>query len=164
MALTFAKLPGLDLIKGADAAGIVTAYDNGLVVLSRSSDAQATVRIEKGLTTYLTKTVPSKPKAIYSNPKFVAVMHGLQHGPRPVGRREHHRADDRRRRHQGVGPRPRQQISCGSTSSIGAVQPGWAASVDPVPPPSDDDPFIAFLIACKFGRSTEQVYFSIQAG
>jgi Phage tail sheath protein subtilisin-like domain/Phage tail sheath protein beta-sandwich domain len=163
MALTFAKLPGLELVKGADAAGIVTAYDNGVVVLSRASDAAATVRIEKGLTTYLTKTNTAKPKAIYSNPKFVAVMHGLQQDlglwadENIIGRTT---VDDDTRASvlAHVNELLRQY------QLIGAVQPGWGASVDPIPPPSDDDSFVAFLIACKFGRSTEQVYFSIQAG
>jgi hypothetical protein len=47
---------------------------------------------------------------------------------------------------------------------VGAIQPGWGAEVDPLPPPTPEDEFIAFLISCMFGRSTEQVYFSIQAG
>ena len=163
MALTFAKLPGLEMIAGADAAGIVTAYDNGVIVLSRSSDAQATVRIEKGLTTYLTKTNTAKPKAIYSNPKFVAVMHGLQQDlglwadENIIGRTT---VDDDTR----ASVLAHVNALLGQYELIGAVQPAWAASVDPVPPPSDDDSFVAFLIACKFGRSTEQVYFSIQAG
>ena len=47
---------------------------------------------------------------------------------------------------------------------LGAVQAGWTAVVDPSPPPSDDDEFIAYDITAKFGRSTEQVYFTGRLG
>jgi hypothetical protein len=163
MSLTFTKLADVDLLNGASASDIVKAYDNGIVVLSRASDAVATTRVEKGLTTFTTTTNPAKPRAVFSTPRFVAVMHGLQtdltlwSDDIIIGRTT---VDDETR-HAALGYanallRDRQQI--------GAVQPGWTTFVDPNPPPSDDDSFIALVIGARFGRSAEQVFWTANLG
>jgi len=161
MSLTFAKLAGLDLLNGASAADIVKAYDNGIVVLSRASDAAATVRIEKGLTTYTTTTNPALPRAVFSVPRFVAVMHGIQtdltlwSDDTIIGSTT---VDDETRNavlgYANALLRERQRL--------GSIQPGWTTFTDPSPPPSDDDAFVAVVIGARFGRSTEQVFWTAQ--
>lgn len=163
MSMTFAKLPGLQIINGPTASDVAKAYDGGVIVLGRASDADATVRIEKGLTTFTTKTDPNRPRAVFSRPKFVEVMHELQNelalwaDENIIGRST---VDDETR----AAVLAQLNATLTSYQALGAVQPGWSAFVDPVPPPSDSDEFVAFVIAAKFGRSTEQVYFSGQLG
>lgn len=163
MSMTFTKLSGIDLVNGAAATDIVKAYDNGVIVLSRASDALATVRVEKALTTFTTTTDSSRPKAVFSNPKFVATMHGLQDDLTLW-------ADDNIIGSTTVDDETRNAVLAQINSllrqrqELGSVRPGWSAYVDPTPPPSDDDAFVAFVIAAKFGRSVEQVFFTGQLG
>jgi hypothetical protein len=44
------------------------------------------------------------------------------------------------------------------------IQPGFTVAVDQNPPPSDNDEFLAFTIGIAFGRSAEQIYFTVTAG
>lgn len=163
MALTFAKLVGLDLPVGPSTSDILRAYDTGVVVLGRASDREATVRLEKGLTSFVTKTDAARPWAIFSQPKYVAVMHGLQEDLVEW-------ANDNIIGRTTVDQETRQAVLAQinvfmrQREELGAVQAGWVAMVDPNPPPSDDDPFIAFVISAKFGRSVEQVYFTGRLG
>jgi hypothetical protein len=161
--LTFSKLVGLDLLNGPSASDIVRAYDGGVIVLGRASDRQATVRIEKGLTTFIDKTNAAMPKVIFSVPRYVATMHGLQEDLVLW-------AEDNIVGKSTVDTETRQAVLAQINAfmrireELGSIQPGWSAFVDPSPPPSDDDDFIAFVIAAKFGRSTEQVYFTGRLG
>ena len=161
--LTYAKLAGLDLLQGPSVSQIVTAYDQGVLVFTRASDAQSTVRVEKGISTYTTSTDASRPRAIYSIPRYVTVMHALQ--TQVVAW-----SDDNLIGLTTVNDNTRAAAVAQGQSTMrdfeatGGVQPGWAVFVDPDPPPSDDNPFIALLIAAKFGRSTEQVYWTAQLG
>lgn len=163
MSLTFTKLAGLDLVNGAAATGITTAYDNGVIVLSRASDANASVRIEKGLTTFTLTTDASRPKAVFSQPKFVATMQGLQNDLTVW-------ADENIIGSQTVDDDTRHSILAYINSlmkqrqDLSSIQAGWTAIVDPNPPPSDSDNFVAFLLTAKFGRSVEQVFFTAQVG
>jgi hypothetical protein len=159
--LTFAKLAGLELIAGPSAAGIRQAYDGGVIVLDRASDAQATVRIAKGLTTFIDTADGARPRKIFSTPRFVAAMHGIQEDlvhwsdENVIGKAT---VDDNSRA-AVIG-----QINTfmRQREEIGAVQPGWDVMVDPSPPAADPDDFMAFVIAAKFGRSAEQVFFVAQ--
>jgi hypothetical protein len=163
MSLTFAKLAGLSIINGPSASDIAKAYDAGVLVLSRSSDALATVHVEKGISTFTTKTDLSRPKAIFSVPRYLAVMHGVQTDlvlwadENIIGKTT---VDGETRAavlaYTNTLLRERQRVN--------AVQPGWSAFIDPSPPASDSDDFIAIVLAAKFGRSTEQVYFTAQLG
>jgi hypothetical protein len=159
--LTFARLADLRLRVGPTEAGILTAFDGGVTVLSRDSHSLAPVRIEKGLTTY-TANSAQKPYTIFRTPKFVRTMQGLELeleqwstetiiGELPV--------NDKTRDAVIAFVRSRLQ----ARQSAGIVQPGWSVSVDPDPPPSDDDDFIAVLVGLHFGRSAEQVFFTIRA-
>jgi len=161
--LTYAKLAGVDLLVGPSVSQIVTAYDKGVLVFTRASDVQSTVRVEKGISTYTTSTDASRPRAIYSIPRYVSVMHSLQttivawSDDNLIGLTT---VNDNTRAaavSHAAGIMADYQVT-------GAIQPGWRVLVDPDPPPSDDDPFIALLIAARFGRSTEQVYWTAQLG
>jgi hypothetical protein len=44
------------------------------------------------------------------------------------------------------------------------IQPEPTVSIDPSPPPTDNDEFIGLLYGIKFGRSIEQVYNTIRVG
>lgn len=161
--LTFAKLVGVDLLNGPSTTDIVRAYDTGVIVLGRSSDRLGTVRLEKGLTTFTTKTDAARPRAIFSVPKYVAVMHGLQEDlvtwadENIIGQTT---VDNDTR----TAVLAQANVFMQQREDYGGVQEGWTTYVDPSPPPSDDDPFIAIVISAKFGRSTEQVYFTAQLG
>lgn len=163
MSLTFTKLAGIDLVNGASATDIVKAYDNGVIVLSRASDSQASVRIEKGLTTYTTKTDPARPLAVFSNPKFVGTMQGIQNDLTLWG-------EDNVVGSQTVDDDTRHSVLAQINAllrlrqELGSIQAGWTAIIDTSPPPSDSDNFIAFVISAKFGRSVEQVFFTAQVG
>lgn len=161
--LTFAKIAGVELVNGPSVSAIRQAYDGGTIVFDRGSDREGTVRIAKGLTTFTTKTDTARPRAIFSQPKFVATMHEIQEelvtwaNENVIGKTT-------------VDNDTRQAVLAQINSFMrtaeeqGSVQPGWSAYVDPSPPPSDDDPFVAFVIAAKFGRSTEQVFFVATLG
>lgn len=161
--MTFAKLVDVDLLNGASTSDIARAYDTGVIVFSRSSDREATVRLEKGLTTFIDLNDPARPRAIFSVPKYVATMQGLQEdlvawaNENIIGRTT---VDNDTR----TAVLAQINVFMALREAYGGVQPGWTAYVDPTPPPSDDDPFVAFVIAAKFGRSTEQVYFTAQLG
>lgn len=158
--LTFSKLADLRVVNGASASDIVKAYDNGVIVLSRASDAAATVRVEKGLTTYTSDT-SDMPRGVFSVPRFVAVMHGIQDDLTQW-------AEESVIGQSSVDDDTRyavlSQINALLTERqrLGAIQAGWSASISTSPPPSDDDNFVAFVIAAHFGRSTEQVLFTAQ--
>lgn len=159
--LTFAKFPGIVLTSGATPSEIAAAQAGGLIVLDRASDVNSTVRVANGVTTYTTTTDPTKPKSIYSHPKFVATMHGLMTDLTLW-------ADDNIVGKTTVDNDTRTAVLAQindlmrDRERLGSVQPGWSAYVDPTPPPSDSDNFIAFVISAKFGRSVEQVYFTGQ--
>lgn len=161
--LTFAHLFGLELLNGATEAEILRAFDGGVVVLSKDSNPTNPTRIEKGLTTYTTQVDPTRPYLTYRNPKAVATMHAVEVeltewaaefivGDTTV---------DSDTRAAVIA-----QINTVMARREGdrIVQPGWTAIVDPTPPASDDDEYVAFVIGAKFGRSTEQVYFTGRLG
>jgi hypothetical protein len=157
--LTYAKFSRITLTNGATAAEIAKAKAGGLLVLDRFSDTVATVRIANGVTTYQDTNNAAKPLAIYGVPKFVATMQGLQNDLQVW-------ADENVIGKTTVDNDTRTAVLAQLNDmlrlreQLGSVQPGWSAYVDPSPPPSDSDDFVAFVIVAKFGRSTEQVYFT----
>jgi hypothetical protein len=121
------------------------------------------VRLERGVTTYTTTTDDNKPYLIFRNPKFVRTMQGIQMeltewvesniiGKVPVNdkTRAAVRAEIISRLNQRV--------------DAGAIQPNPTVTVDTDPPPSDDDEFLAFVVGVRWGRSAEQVFFTIRNG
>lgn len=160
--LTFARLAGLTLRVGPTEADILSAFDGGVVVLGRDSHPTAPVRIEKGLTTYTTQNDPAKPYTVFRQPKYVRTMQGLEIeleqwsvenaiGELPV--------NDKSR--DAVVAFVRSRLRAREDAKI--LQPGWSVGVDPDPPPSDDDEFIAVQAVLRFGRPAEQVFFTIRA-
>lgn len=161
--LTFAHLAGLQMVVGATSAEILRAFDAGLIVLSRDSNPLNPVRIEKGLTTYSTTTDPTRPYLTYRSTKAVATMHAVEMELAEwanaviVGETT---VDGETR--AAVISQVNTIMARREADRI--VQPGWTVIVDPSPPPSDDDEFVAFVIGARFGRSTEQVYFTGRLG
>ena len=160
--MTFAHLSGLTLYNAATAAEILRAFDGGVIVLSRDSNLVSPVRIEKSLTTYTTTTDSDKPYKVFRDPKAVATMHGIQMELTEWGEAN------------VVGQPVDSETRAAVLGKIGEImdrrvndriiQSGWTAKIDPVPPPSDDDDFVAFEITAKYGRSAEQVYFTGRLG
>jgi hypothetical protein len=134
-----------------------------VVVLARDSNLESPVRIERGLTTYTATNDTQRPYLIYRNPKFLRTMHGIEWdftrwaednviGKLPVN-------DDSR---AACIAEVSARLKIREKAAI--IQPGWNVMVDPEPPPSDDDEFIALLISLRFARSAEQVFFTIRVG
>lgn len=157
--ITFARLAGLSITSGATEAQILTAFDGGTVVLSRDSHSIAPVRIEKGLTTYTSDTA-QVPYLIYRNPKFVRTMQGIDQeltqwaeenviGLLPIN-------DTTREYVVGAA-----NVILKARAASGAIQEAYTVSIDQNPPPSDNDEFIGLTVGIAFGRSLEQLYFSI---
>jgi hypothetical protein len=162
--LTFARLAGTEILNGPTDAQVLTAFDGGVVVLSRDSNVDSPTRVEKGMTTFLAATATdAKPYVIYRNVKYMRTMQGIQMdvqdwaesnviGLLPVNNKT---------RDFVLGYC---QALLQARQEAAVVQPGWTVQVDPDPPPSDDDEWIAVLIGLKFGRSVEQVFFTIRIG
>lgn len=161
--ISFARMAGLDrLVAGATEQGILTAFDGGVVVLARDSSA-VPIRVEKGLTTFTTQNDEHRPYLIFRQPKFVATMHGLETelteyaeanviGQLPIN-------DKTRQLLVGeFGSRLRRR------EDAGILQAGSTVGIDPDPPPSDSDEFVALVYGIAFGRSVEQVYNTVRVG
>jgi hypothetical protein len=161
--LTFAKLPNLRLIGGATASELVRAMDGGTIALTRASDPTAPIRLSGGVTTFINKNDPDRPYAIYSIPRYLAVMHGIQEDltswaeESVIGLLT---VDDETR----AAIIAQLNTFMEARQAIHSVQAGWTVFTDPVPPPSDDVPWVAFVISAKFGRSVEQIYFTVLLG
>jgi hypothetical protein len=159
--MTYARLQGVVPVVGASAADILTAFDAGVMVLGRDSNPDAPVRIEKALTTYVAKTNAQKPYLIYRNPKYVRTMQGLQmeladwSDANIIGRNA---VSDKTRQYVVGETRAR----CQRRVDLGVIQPGFTCVIDPNPTPSDTDEYVAVLVGLGFGRSVEQVFFTIQ--
>jgi len=157
MSLTFARMQGTALGNNvASDLDISLCFDGGVVVFGQDSNADSPVRVEKGLTCY-TGGVDSKPYLIYRNPKFVRTMHGIELDitdwatSAAIGALQVN--DQTRAMVIGYG----HQIM-DDRAGRGVIQQGYTVVIDPVPPPSDDDEFVAVLYGIAFGRSLEQIY------
>jgi hypothetical protein len=161
--ITFKRLAGLSITLGSTNAEIISALENGVVTIARDSHPEAPVRLEKGLTTFTDTDDVDRPYSIYSNPKFVRTMHGLELeltefaeinviGRLPV--------NDSTREYL-VG---QMAARLEAREAAGVVQAGWSVDVDNDPPPSDDDEFIGLVYGIGFGRSLEQVFNTVVVG
>jgi hypothetical protein len=159
--LSGARVAGAELL--ADAAtesAIDLAFDGGVIVLGRDSDLDAPVRIEKGLTTWTNAADADRPYKIFRTPKYVRTLHDLQMEFTDyitsfvIGKVQVNSAT-----RSGVVGELSARMAI--RESLGAVQKAWSVGVSTVPPPSDDDEFIALDIGLGFGRSAEQVLLSI---
>jgi hypothetical protein len=161
--LTYARLAGLTIATGPTEADKLAMFKGGVIAIGRDSNFESPVRLEKGVTTYTTANNTAKPYLIYRNPKFVKTMQGLQMeftewceaniiGKVPINDK--------------VRDAVRAEISARLQRRVDAtvIQPGFTVAVDQNPPPSDNDEFLAFTIGIAFGRSAEQIYFTVTAG
>ena len=157
MSLTYARLVDTLPFQFPTESEILQAFNGGVVVLSQDSHPDTPVRIEKGLTTYTDTTHPTKPYLIYRNPKFLRTMHGIETrltewaafnaiGQLQVNNQT--RAYVVGYAHDVIKQR----------ADRGIVQQGYTVVIDPTPPPSDFDEFIALLYGIAFGRSVEQIF------
>lgn len=155
--LTFARLSGTTAGTLPTEAEISSAFDAGIVVFGQDSNVDSPIRVEKGLTTYVSKTDTAKPYLIYRNPKFVRTMHGIEleltewAAAEAIGKLQ---VNDATRAfivghaHEVIQARVDRQV----------IQPGFTLVVDPNPPPSDMDEYVALLYGIAFGRGVEQIY------
>ena len=162
--MTFSRLAGLSLLNGPSDANVLSAFDGGVVVLTRDSNVDSPVRIERGLTTFLeASATTSKPYSIFRNPKFVRTMQGIEMelcewaetnviGLLPVTNKTRDYVLGHTKEMLGV------------REAAEVVLPGWTVEVDPDPPPTDLDEFIAVKVGLRFGRSVEQVFFTVKVG
>ena len=161
--ITFKRLAGLTIKIGATEAEVLAGLAGGVVNIARDSHPEAPVRLEKGLTTYTTTSDPDVPYAIYSNPKFVRTMMGLEleltefAEMNVIGRLP---VNDSTREYL-VG---QMSARMEAREAAGVIQPGWTVGIDQDPPPSDDDEFVALTYQIGFGRSLEQVFNTVVVG
>lgn len=158
--MTFSRLAGLTLIQSASEAEILTAFDAGVMVLSRDSNPDAPVRVEKALTTYIANTA-SKPYLVFRDPKNVRTMQGFQMeiadwtDANIIGRTV---VNDKTRDFVVGEARQRAQRRV----ELNVIQPGFTVKIDPDPAPTDFDSFIALVVGFAFGRAVEQVFWTIR--
>lgn len=154
--LSGARVANVTIQNVANESGIDTAYDGGVIVLTMDSDPDAPVRVEKGLTTYTTKTNTAVPYNIFKTPKFVRTMHDLQI------------EIDQWVRSNVIG---QLQVNSKTRSAVlaemsrrlqlredaGVIQSVWSVAISSNPPPSDSQEYVSLDYAIAFGRSVEQV-------
>lgn len=163
---SMARMAGLtSIVGGATPTEIGQCFDAGVVVLNRDSYTPAPVHIEKALTTYSVEVDPKIPVRVFSNPKWVRTMQGIdnetqQLGASPGGLGELPVNDKTRNFFKGEVTAQILEPRVTNT----AIQPGYTIDVDVDPPPSDDDEFIAYRIGLRWGRVAEQVFFTVKAG
>lgn len=154
--LTFTRLAGVELVTSPTDAEIESGIDGGVTTLSRDSHPTAPVRIEKGVTTFISKTDPDRPYDVYKVPKFVRVQQSIETEltewaeQNVIGQMQVNdgtRAYVRGQTEARLKPR----------EATGAIQPGWTVTVASQPAPSDNDDFVALQFALAFGRDVEQV-------
>jgi hypothetical protein len=150
-----ARVAGVTLQNSANEAGIDTAYNGGVIVLAADTDPNAPVHIEKGLTTYTTKTDPTRPYNIFKTPKFVRTMHDLQ---KEIDRWVHSNVIGQLQ----VNSKTR---SGGGRGDVPEAPASRGLRLDPVrldgrsrdPPPLDNVEYVSLDYSVAFGRSVEQV-------
>jgi hypothetical protein len=159
--MTFGRLEGCTILVGPSLSDELAAFDGGVVVLGRDSHPDSPVRLGKGLTTFISKSDTTRPYLVYRNPKFVRTMQVFE-----MEITEY--AEQMVIGQLPVNDNTREALVAEMTSRLRkreeatVIQPGWSATVDKDPPPTDDDEFIALLYGMKFGRSVEQVFNTIR--
>jgi hypothetical protein len=164
--LTHARFAGVEITVGPTLSELESAFDAGVLALSRDSHATAPVHVKTGLTTWTQTNAtadPSKPYLIFRQPKYVRTIHGIE-------------TDLTRWAEEGIigtqiiNEQTREAV-IGEVKTLlterqsrGAIQAGWTVGIDQNPPPSDEDEFIALAISLSFARALEQVYFTVSVG
>jgi hypothetical protein len=161
--LTHARFAGIELTVGATLSDLETAFDSGVIALARDSHSTAPVHIKTGLTTWTqtdADSTPSLPYLIYRQPKYVRTIHGIESDLTQW-------AEENIIGTQVINENTRETV-VGHVKKVllereqtGSIQGGWTVGIDQNPPPSDDDEFIALVLAVSFARSLEQVYFTV---
>jgi hypothetical protein len=154
--LTYSRLAGLTAITGAQNTDILAGISSGFMTIGRDSNALSPLRIEKGVTTFITTTNPSMPFWCYSNPKFVLTMQQIENDLKQW-------AND-----NVIGQLPVDQNSVDfvigylknylkGLESNQVIQLGSTVIRNPSPPPTPQDNFIAVLYGVTFMRDMEQI-------
>jgi hypothetical protein len=156
MSITFARLADTSAGVLPIDSDVTKCFNGGVVVFGQDSNPDSPIRIEKGLTCYIGGD-STKPYLIYRQPKFMRTMHGIElditewAASNAIGSLQ-------------VNDATRAFIVGYAHSAIqaradrGVIQTGFSVGIDPIPPPSDDDEFVALLYGIAFGRSVEQIY------
>jgi hypothetical protein len=159
--ISFTYLDDIEIVAGPSESDIVSALDQGVVVISLGTQG---ARFERGVTTYTTTSDEDKPFDTYKVIKYVTTMQNFERdgkeanedgtvlGALPVN-------DDTRE-----FILDREQTRLNEYIARKEVRPGAKVLLTVDPPPSDDDEFIAIDWVGKFSRTAEQirrtVYFS----
>jgi hypothetical protein len=152
--LSFAVLAGMTIITGPADADYLDALESGVILLARASHPEASVRLDKGLTTYAT-TDGERDLTVYSVPKFVRTMHDIEHEitewseVNVIGRLPVNDATRQFVRGQVEARLQRREEAA-------VIQPGWTVEIDNDPPPQDTDDYVALRYGLVFGRSVER--------
>lgn len=166
MSITSARFPGITLVNGPTESDIAATLNGGVMVLTQDSDPDAPVKIEAARTTFTkggpngSAADPAFPYLIYRNPKYMRTMQNVEVewtawanrtiiGKLPVNAKT---------RDSAIAE---MQNRLRARQTVNVIQPGYSVAVDQNPPPSDDDEFIGLRVGMKFGRSVEQVFFTV---
>lgn len=160
LSLTFSRFADVDLIGGPSLQNIADAYDVGLMVFEKDSNASP-VRINRARTSLVTGTA-AYPFAVFSEPKFVRTMQVFEteiteYGETIIGLVPVNNTT----RQTLVGE---MKLRLRRREEAGVVQPGWSVVVSANPPPDDSQSFVKLDYSLKFGRSLEQILNSITVG
>lgn len=163
--ITFVRLAGISRVNdGPTASQIDQCFDGGVTVFAEDAYAPAPVHTEKGLTTYTTTDDAAVPYAIFREPKFMRIMHGIELEAKRLGTEPGflgERPVNDKTRQWAVGE---MQSRMDARERLEIIQPGSVVSVDRDPPPSDDDNFVALRVPVKFSRDVEQFYLTTTVG
>lgn len=152
--LSFAYLQDIQVVTGPQEADILASFDQGVVVLGQGTGG---TRVERGVTTYTTKTATDKDFETYSRIKYVFTMQEIERGMR-----------ERNESSRTLGVLPvnndtREYLVSREQTILDDVfikekqiRPGAKVVLSAVAQ-SDDDEFIAIDWTGKFSRSLEQI-------
>lgn len=169
MSLTAARFPGITLMNGPNEADVATTLNGGVMVLTQDSDPDAPVHIEAARTTYTAggpggaPAISGTPYLIYRNPKFLRTMQNIETEWTAWANRTliGKLTVNSKTRDTAIAELKR-RLKLREDADV--IQPGWTVAVDTSPPPSDNDEYIGLIVGIKFGRSVEQVFFSVNVG
>lgn len=155
--LTFAKIGGLYAVgdTAPDSGEIVEAIAGGVTVLSRSTSPDAELKVEKGVTTWVTETDASRPRDIFGDPRLVRIMDLFVRGIKEWGDDTiiggTTVTDDTRSTVQGEAKARQDNLE-----GRGLILPGTAFVVvkEPATPEGDDIPFD---FGWQFARTTHNL-------
>lgn len=160
---TFARLSDVTLVTAPNDTEVQQSLVGGVMTLAQDSNQLAPVRVEKGITSYISDTT-TKPKSIYGTLKFVLTMHGVE---REITEFAENNVIGR----LAVNTATREYLVAQMKTLLRArVEAGIIKSddlvvkIDDNPPPADTDDFVALVYQFTFGRSVEQVRNTVIVG